>query len=104
MRSAPPAPYLHLTPTHRRRCDRVFVLLLQQERLIYVPMWVKDKYRVISRSLASLREALGREPTSKELADQVLVDTDSKVGEGGACVRVVFFGLRRPTPMAVNLQ
>lgn len=45
-------------------------------------MWVKDKYRVISRSLASLREALGREPTSKELADRVLVDTDSKVGEG----------------------
>lgn len=51
----------------------------QEERIIHVPMWVKNKYNIVSRSIPKLRETLGREPTCEEIAAQVAVDTDSKV-------------------------
>ena len=47
--------------------------------MIHVPMWVKNKYNVVSRSIPKLRQALDREPTSEEIAEQVALDTDSKV-------------------------
>lgn len=54
---------------------------MKEDEIIHVPLWVKNKYRVVSRSLPHLRESLGREPTATELSDQVLIDTDSKVRE-----------------------
>lgn len=47
--------------------------------MIHVPMWVKNKFNIVSRSIPRLRETLGREPTCEEIAAQVAVDTDSKV-------------------------
>ncbi len=47
--------------------------------MIHVPMWVKNKYNVVNKSIPKLRQALDREPTSEEIAAQVAVDTDSKV-------------------------
>lgn len=57
--------------------------------MIHVPMWVKNKYNVVSRSIPKLRQALDREPTSEEIAEQVAVDTDSKVWRINAACRVV---------------
>jgi len=57
--------------------------------MIHVPMWVKNKYNVVSRSIPKLRQALDREPTSEEIAAQVAVDTDSKVWWVNAANRVV---------------
>ena len=42
-------------------------------------MWVKDKYKVVAKSIPALRKSLGRDPTAEELAEQVFIDTDSKV-------------------------
>ncbi|CAN0281743.1 unnamed protein product, partial [Hapterophycus canaliculatus] len=47
--------------------------------MIHVPMWVKNQYNTVIRSIPKLRESLGREPTSKELAAQVEIDTSSRV-------------------------
>lgn len=51
--------------------------------MIHVPMWVKNKYNIVSRSIPKLRETHGREPTCEEIAAQVAIDTDSKVGGSG---------------------
>eukprot|EP00752_Nemacystus_decipiens_P004809 g4376.t1 len=58
---------------------RLRVSVQTEERMIHVPMWVKNKYNIVSRSIPNLREALGREPTCEEIAKQVAIDTDSKV-------------------------
>lgn len=52
----------------------------QEERMIHLPMWIKNQYNTVIRSIPKLREALGRDPTPKELAAQVEIDTKSKVG------------------------
>ncbi|CAN0038179.1 unnamed protein product [Scytosiphon promiscuus] len=58
---------------------RLRVSVQTEERIIHVPMWIKNQYNTVIRSLPKLRETLGREPTSKELAAQVEIDTNSKV-------------------------
>eukprot|EP00903_Cladosiphon_okamuranus_P010089 g9556.t1 len=58
---------------------RLRVSVQTEERMIHVPMWVKNKYNIVSRSIPKLRETLGREPTCEEIAAQVDIDTKSKV-------------------------
>ncbi|CAM9779577.1 unnamed protein product [Ectocarpus sp. 4 AP-2014] len=58
---------------------RLRVSVQTEERFIHVPMWVKNQYNTVHRSVPKLRKSLGREPTSEELAAQVEIDTNSKV-------------------------
>ena len=60
--------------------------------MIHVPMLVKDKYKIVARSVPGLRKTLGRDPTAEELADQVFIDTDSKVRFGSVVFCSVRFG------------
>lgn len=53
----------------------------QHGQLIHLPTWVVNCHNVMSKSSRDLREELGREPTPEEIAEQLVIDTDSKASQ-----------------------